>query len=148
MTITTITILTLATMRIARLIQQDTITERLRECIWMLSPAEEGDSGYRLVPADARPRLSRLAWFNPLNHIEVRYLYHERSTEWRLAGFWGQVIACRSCLSVWAAGGVYALSLTPVLPLLWVLAISEGVIILGDLAYKYTLVEPDERRGF
>jgi hypothetical protein len=79
-------ILVLATARLTLLITRDDIFEPFRQWFFMISPPENDErAGY---------------WFQ--NYERIGFMdYAWTNGEARSAGFWGRVVSCPDCSSVW-----------------------------------------------
>lgn len=97
-----------------------------------------------VVTAFAAKRLTRLVVDDKIAE-DVREAWFDRfpPEETKL----GYLVSCKKCTSFWTAALAYALSHTPVRPLLFALAISEIVILAEEAEDRY-LIEETDMMGF
>jgi hypothetical protein len=129
-------VLGMGTARLTALLVHDEITASLRDMIWHWSPPhDDEDKGHlyqwlREATPDER---------NALHHVNTDlpwWTYHfHGAEEQRPPGFWGRVIDCPLCASVWIAGlNVLAYLLVPAIALglnAWMMVSLLGVTQMG-----------------
>lgn len=103
----TLIILALATARLTLLVSRDSITEPIRQRIYMHSPpGDEPRKGwfhqrYHRLPKEDRALLVDAAW--PESHW-----YYDDKREPRGTGFFGELVSCPDCSGVWVGAFVAA----------------------------------------
>lgn len=93
-----------------------------------------------LVAAIAAKRLTRLVVDDEIT-ADLRAMWFNRfPPETTKLGY---LVSCKKCTSFWTAAASLLLSRTTAMPLLHALAVSEAVIIAGQIEDRFLSEEPD-----